>query len=326
MNKTITFALWLSALLCGCSSSGTSTPEGAGGASGQAGAGTDEAGGNQGGADARTLMGTITLSLKRANEATGAKAFSVAGGTIYDGPMPNALPLKLALEEAGCQLLKPKVPFCNEGCGGDAVCVDDDTCLAYPKAQDVGLLQLRGVGAEPISLEPFAPSFAYQSAALPHPPCTEGDAVDLQADGFAASTSCIAPLVLSSTDFVVKRDQAVSLRWEAPREEGATRVLIKLDVSHHGGKKGEIDCDVADTGQFEIPESLVTALVDLGLAGFPTIVLTRVSSAASSEEPAIKLEMSSGIELAVDTGIVSCTDDTECPTEQLCNMDKLVCE
>jgi hypothetical protein len=312
-------------LLTGCSSS-PSAPEALGGAGGAGEAGATGTSGASGASGALPLTGTITLSLKAANEATMAKAFSVAGGTVYDGPVPEAFPLAVALEEPGCQLLKPKLPFCSNGCGGDAACVDDETCAAYPKAQNVGVLQLEGLGDALVTMDPFPPSFAYQSQALPHPPCVEGESVHLSADGFGASTTCIAPLVVSSTDFAVERGEALQLNWEAPVRADQTRLLIKLDVSHHGGKKGEVDCDVPDTGSFEIPANLVTALVELGLAGYPTIVLTRVAAASSPEQPALHFAISSGIEREVDTGVTSCTEDAQCPTGRPCNTDKLVCE
>jgi len=315
--------LLATSLLAGCSSSSSATPEGLGGASAGGEAGSTS---NAGASGSLPLTGTIRLSLKAANETTMAKAFSVAGGTVYDGPVPEAFPLAVALEEPGCRLLKPKLPFCSSGCGGDAACVDDETCAAYPKAQNVGILRLEGLGSAPVTMDPFPPSFAYQSQALPHPPCVEGESVRLSADGFGVATPCIAPLIVVNTDFAVTRGQPLELGWEAPTQADQTRLLIKLDVSHHGGKKGEIDCDVPDTGMFEIPASLVTALVDLGLAGYPTIVLTRSASASSSDQPAVNFAVSSGIEREVDTGITSCTEDAHCPTEQRCNTDKLVCE
>lgn len=326
--------LLAASLAVGCSSQ-SRTPDGASGAgavaeagaSGDAGAaGEASSTGNAGASGSPPLTGTITLSLRAANETTMAKAFSVAGGTVYDGPVPEAFPLSVSLEEAGCKLLEPKLPFCSNGCGGDAACVDDETCAAYPKAQDVGILRLEGLGSEPVTMEPFPPSFAYQSEVLPHPPCVEGESVRLSADDFSASSTCIAPLIVADPEFAVRRDEALELDWEAPAQADQARVLIKLDVSHHGGKKGEIDCNVPDTGNFEIPASLVTALVDLGLAGYPTIVLTRIASAASAEAPGVGFEISSSIELEVDTGISSCTEDAQCAMDQKCNMDKLICE
>jgi hypothetical protein len=324
MTPPFTRVFFAAALLIGCSSSGGAASTGDGGAGGSP---ETASAGSAGATSAPTLTGTFTLSLKDAVEATMTEAFSVAGGTVYDGAIPPVFPLVVEREEHDCQLLKPKIPFCSGGCGGDAACVDDETCAPYPKAQNVGIVRLDGLGAAPVTMGPFPPSFAYQSSALAYPPCVEGDAVRLQADGFRVQAACVAPLVVPNTDVLtVNRGQAVKLAWEPPTYPYLTRLLIRLDVSHHGGKKGEIECDVPDNGGFEIPASLVTALVDLGLAGYPTIVLTRVASASSMEQPDVKFVVSSGVEREVDTGITSCTDDTTCPAGQLCNTDKLTCE
>jgi hypothetical protein len=61
------------------------------------------------------------------------------------------------------------------------------------------------------------------------------------------------------------------------------------------------------------------------VAGFPTISLTRVSRAAAPEAPGITLSVSSTAERLVDTGIVSCNTDAECPDELTCDSARLIC-
>lgn len=321
MRPPIWVALLAVSSLAACSPSedASPNPNAEGGAAG-------EAGSAAGAPSAPELNGTFTVALKPAVEQTMTAAFSVVSGTIYDGPVPQTFPLVVAQETSGCQLLVPKLPFCSNGCGGDAACVDDETCAAYPKAQDVGVVQLSGLGDPLVTLEPFPPSFNYQSVALPYPPCTEGEPVQLRTPGFDAEAPCIAPLVLTTNEFPVQRGKPLALTWEAPKQPEQTLLRVKLDVSHHGGKKGEIDCDVADNGAVEIPASLVTALVDLGLAGYPTIVLTRIASAASSKASNVRFQLISGSEQAVDTGVISCTDAAGCPSDQRCNPDNLTCE
>ena len=329
MMQSLARILVAASLLAGCSSEGSAANAGGGGggSTGAAGSAGTGASGSAGASGSRLLTGTFSVNLRPAVESTMTDAFSVAGGSVYDGPIPSILPLVIAQEEAGCQLLKPKIPFCAGGCGGEAACVANDICMPYPKPQNVGVVELEGLGSAPVAMDPFPPSFAYQSAALPYPPCAEGEAIRLRGDSFSAETRCIAPLIIATTDLIsVKRQQPVKLVWTASAQPDLARIQIRLDVSHHGGKKGELDCDVADTGAFDIPASLVTALIDLGLAGYPTIVVTRVLSAASPEEAAVRLVVSAGVEREVDTGIDSCTEDTDCAPEQLCNKDNLTCE
>jgi hypothetical protein len=116
----------------------------------------------------------------------------------------------------------------------------------------------------------------------------------------------------------VQAKQAVHLTWEAAAEGATSRIRIKLDVSHHGGSKGEIDCEVPDNGAFDIPEPLVTELLGLGLAGFPTINLNRIAVGTDANNPHLSIALSSDITRAVDTGVVSCLDASSCPDGQMC--------
>ena len=91
----------------------------------------------------------------------------------------------------------------------------------------------------------------------------------------------------------------MSLSW-VPAPSGSARLQIKLDISHHGGSKGKIECDVADSGSFEIPAALITDLVALGVAGYPTIQVARATSGrASIAAGPIELLVFSGTERPV---------------------------
>jgi hypothetical protein len=77
---------------------------------------------------------------------------------------------------------------------------------------------------------------------------------------------------------------------------------------------------VPDTGSFEIPEPLVTKLVGLGLAGYPTIKVNRVAVGVDASNPEVSLLLSSSLTRAVDTGVISYQDDVECPDGQTCQL------
>jgi hypothetical protein len=273
------------------------------------------------------LRGTFLVSFVEAAAVSMTPAFAVVSGKIYDGVVPPAQRLKLDRQEGACQLFKPDTPFCDPPCAGGAVCVDDGVCRAFPKLRSVGVVRVSGLGAEELALEPVVPASPdYQSAALPHPPCAEGDAVRLRADAFEIETTCIAPLELTSAAPIpVRRGQPVALAWKAPAD-AAGRVSVHLDVAHHGGKKGEIDCDVADTGAFELPAALVTALLDLGIAGGPTITVTRERRATAAAEPGVALAVSSSLERAVDTGFRDCSEAMPCPAGQTCDLGVYLCK
>jgi hypothetical protein len=177
-----------------------------------------------------------------------------------------------------------------------------------------------------LALEPTAPTVpSYQVVpTLPYPPCSEGAAVEAHADAFDLAATCISALeVTSAVPIAVMTGQPMHLAWKPPGAGSASRIQIELEISHHGGYRGEIDCDVPDTGAFDIPEPLVTGLVALGRAGYPTVKVARRSIGVASKQPQVKLILSSLSELEVDTGVISCGADSSppCPTGTTCQTD-----
>jgi hypothetical protein len=269
-------------------------------------------------------FGSITVNLREATETK--DAVGVVSGTVYDGPSPIDLWMESVLEAGECQLREPVHAFCDPPCESSSLCVQGGECMAYPRSQNAGAIEITGLD-QPVTLEPFPPSYFYQSDELSFPPCEQGALVRLAADDFEAETPCVAPLVVDAGDVpLVRREQPVTLTWQAPGDPGSARIQILLDISHHGGKKGDVVCSVPDTGRYEIPETLVTPLVDLGLAGYPSIILTRLSSAAASP-PAVAFSVASAVQRPVDTGVTSCLPNSadECPDGETCDPNSNLC-
>jgi hypothetical protein len=258
-------------------------------------------------------------------------------GTVYDGGSPSAIIWEQADSDGPCVLLTPRVPFCSTPCGGTAVCVEDDTCADYPVAQDVGTVAVSGVavsgGGSAFDMRLVAGNYQLPAGvSLEYPPFAEGGPVLLEVDGgaltgpFTLAAAGIAPLALSSTDLALAADTALALDWTPPAGDGDTRLRIKLDISHHGGTRGKIECDAPDSGALAIGAGLITQLLDLGAAGFPTIVLGRTAvGSAVIASGRVELRIASELEVAVDVpGVVSCTDTNQCPEGQTCQ-DDLTC-
>lgn len=260
-------------------------------------------------------------------------AYTSVIGTVSDGPTPNLVVWEKQDAAGSCQLLTPRVPFCDPACSGGAVCVEDGVCLAYPVKQSVGTVTVKGVrtqaGAAEFAMEPVAGNYQPVGIALAYPPFSEGDAVEVSAAGssfappFSLHASGISPFSLANATLPLERGQALVLSWTAPAHPALARVQVKLDISHHGGTKGMIVCEGDDAGSLEISAGLVTRLLDLGVAGFPTIVVSRVSADAT-KVPAGRIELlvTSQEEREVSiAGLVSCTDDSDCPQNQTCRSD-----
>jgi len=255
-------------------------------------------------------------------------------GKIYDGPTPQAIVWEPESTSGNCTLYKPRVPFCEESCGGSAVCVEDDVCMNYPKSLSAGTITVKGIetsdGKTEFTMSPISNN--YQSADThPYPAFDEGGSIELTADGdtvkkFTLTSFGIAPFVLLNETIPLKEDSPLTLSWEEPSVSDQTKVHIRLDISHHGGSKGKIECVTLDSGSLEISSDLLEELLNLGVAGFPTIIVSRMAVGNyQSEYGIINLSVSSEVEKEVlIDGLTSCTDDEDCADGETCQ-DDLTC-
>ncbi len=304
---------------------------GASGGSDTGGSGGNADGGHaMGGGDPNILVGAFQVALKKPTDEAG---FTSIAGRLFDGPSPANIGWEPGSEVDGCQLFEPRVPFCSPSCGGSAVCVEDDTCQDYPAAHSAGVVSVTGIrteaGENTFEMSPIAENYqAPAGTTLAYPPFDEGDVVTLSAAGdyfaaFEIEARGIAPLSLSTDDAIALDESAGAvLAWSAPAD-ATTSVHVKLDISHHGGSKGKIECDVPDTGAVTIAPSLISELLGLGVSGYPTVVVSRENiGSAIIESGRVDLVISSSVERAVAIeGLTSCTGDADCPDGQTCQVD-----
>lgn len=296
---------------------GAGTRAGSGGASGAAPSGDVE------------LYGAFNVTLVPAMEDTMSAAMTSIIGRVRDGVTPDPSVWKLEQEQDGCKLYVPVAALCTPSCGSAAVCGADNTCIPYPKSTTVGTVTLTGIGADPITMDPIADNYQPKAgSSVPYPPCSEGAMVGLKADGgshagFEIAATCIAPLVFAGP-ILYERGKPLRATWTAPAKLTENGIAVKLDLSHHGGSKGKIECEIADDGSFEVAPAMIDALVDLGVAGFPTISLTRKSVAAASGKAShVTLNITSPQEQPIEIpGLTSCSEDKDCPMGKTCQADR----
>lgn len=283
------------------------------------------------------LLGTFRVQLVA--QAGDTPAYTSVLGKIYDGPQPEAVIWTADTTDGSCTLLTPHVPFCSPACGSTAACVADNTCHPYPISQDVGSVRLKGAattsGKTEIELSAVANS--YQPAAgtiLAYPPFEEGAAVEVTASGsaftrgFTLRAPGVAPLDLAGAAALgLAGGQPLALSWAAPGAGAAARIALKLDISHHGGSKGKIECDADDTGALTIGAAMVDRLLALGAAGYPTIIVARQAVGHSAVATGhADLILSSEVEAPISVpGVISCTSDDQCTPPATCQND-LTCK
>jgi hypothetical protein len=219
--------------------------------------------------------------------------------------------------------------LCQPACGSSAVCVSSNNCVPYATAQTAGSVTVKGLGTADITMEARANNYQLPAGTtLPYPPCTPGSKISLAADGgghgaLALEASCIAPLEAPPTVKITK-GQPLALRWTAPGATGS-RIHVLLDISQHGTSKGKIECETDDDGMLDVPAKLSDALLALGFSGFPTVLMTRENESAPASGGVV-LNVSAPYRAAIQIdGLVSCTEDTDCPSGQKCAVD-LKCE
>lgn len=323
----------------GGASSGGSGGGSAGSTSGGAGSSSD-AGGT---GDPNVTIGAFTVEMVAAVAASEdtpeTPAFTSLIGKVSSGATPQPVVWEQMDQVGDCVLSVPRVPFCDPACSGGAVCVEDDTCGAYPQGLDAGTITIGGVstedGASEVSMTPLRPSNVYQpvGTTLSYPPFADGDSLNLSASGgdtaaFDIDAQGIAPLEMITPDGVpFARDQAVVLEWVPGDADTAARIVVAVDISHHGGQTGQIDCDTSDSGSLEIDASLVTQLIDLNYAGFPELKVTRIATGSTViDQGRVELRAVSSAVLPIEIeGLTSCMNvdsSEECPEGQVCREDR----
>jgi hypothetical protein len=328
-------AIGLFAVGLGCSSGSDGKVSGGTGGVGTGGAaaGTGGSGGSGGGGgtaaaltykpcDQAMRAGTFTIDLKR-NE--GSQPFTAFQGGVKNGIDPERVWQQLA-QEGDCRLLVGRMLVCNTPCTGGKICAGSNMCVDEPTTQDTGTATISGLGAAKTFM--FLPGQGYYGTwplETPFPPFAQEVEIKLQttAGKYGALSLAgrgITPLEFAGTGLNVARNQPLPVTWTPPARPGSARIHLGLDIAHHGGISARIECDVADTGSTTISASLVNQLMDRGLAGWPTLALTRqTADSVNVASGCVEFQVASSQERPVQVeGVTSCNDDRPCPGGKVC--------
>ncbi|MDC0706938.1 hypothetical protein POL68_00480 [Stigmatella sp. ncwal1] len=249
-------------------------------------------------------------------------------GRVLNGVVPSNV-RQVEAQEGPCRLLRGRSLFCNPACGASQTCGEDGVCIPYPTPQDVGTVQIRGLKAA-LSLTPNSAKFYFNGgSSLPHPGFDAGAALTLEARGaevpaFSLRGRGIQALAVPDAPITVERGKTVAVSWTPPSDPGAARIQIVMDLAHHGGIAASLECDaVPDSGSYVIPAGLITKLLDVGVAGFPKITISRrTADSTDTSAGCVELLVLSQTERELTLpGLVSCSSDEDCPTGQSCQSD-----
>jgi hypothetical protein len=327
-------------LLWSCSSDSPKEDDGSGAAASSAGTGGSSAqsgSSSQGGSSSAAgggptgTVGTFSVVLNPAIDETG--PYTSVFGTVYGGPYPTDVIETTVAENDACTVYKFSRHSCT-GCSTSQTCTGTDVCTDKPSLVSVGEVKLTGVGGSQVKLSAVNNNYQY-AGDLAYPGFAEGDEVTLTAAGdhypaFSVTAQGVAPVELSESTYALSSGSPLTLEWTAG--DGTADIEVELNLSKHGGSAGYLKCAVDDSGSLTIPADLITALVDLGVAGFPQLTVRRSSHAeAQVGSAAVALQV---VALAVPTleieGVCSCFNASECgscddTTKTSCDSAKKLC-
>ncbi|MDJ0761817.1 MAG: hypothetical protein QNJ97_02415 [Myxococcota bacterium] len=259
------------------------------------------------------------------------ESYTGVQGRVLDGVVPTDIP-NIVEEMGACRLLEQPNYICDPACEAGEVCNSQGMCIPYPAGRDMGTVTVTGMKTT-VTMSATAPTFFYTNpGSLPHPGYAEGanitlDATGSEEDPFVLRGQGVGFLSILTESFYIKKDTPIEVAWALPAVPlGTARVRITLNLNNHGVSPKRIQCDTADTGSFSIPGDLITRLIDQGLSGFPTIGLSRHTADATQIAPGcVEFLVVSELSLPVEVeGVISCTDDGDCPQGQTCK-DDLTC-
>jgi hypothetical protein len=269
-----------------------------------------------------------TLRLERSSE------FIALSGSVVSDVVESASYTVVGME-AGCTLLKKKNPFCDPPCSGGMVCTVDSACAEQPLSVNLGTLRVDGLELSDAALEnvlttdPQPPGQNYSVVVEGDAPA--GASIRLSSSGgdrapLSLYATGLAPMVVTTENVTVEPNKPVKLAWEVPAK-GAALVRLTLNIDQHGNSPITLTCDVEDDGAHEIPASLVDALLESGVSGFPTAFVQRDSvDSLADDKGCIEFNMRDRAQRPVTVvGHTPCKNNTQCKNGQVCDVPTETC-
>ncbi len=258
-------------------------------------------------------------------------SYSAVYGEVSDGVVPNTVLTEVAVDGA-CRLMRTENPYCDPPCSAGETCDLDSTCIAYPSTQDLGTVSVSGL-VEAVAMEPVSPGFSYFDTSLPHPIYTDEQVIELTTSGatldpFVLHGVGFDVLTLDTASWTVAEHTSVPLAWAGAAKDTQTEVFVELNIDQHGTSPLTVWCVFEDTGSAEIPATVIDALLDAGVTGYPSGRVTRRTvDSTTAGDGCVDLTVASPVGASIDVaGYTPCTSDLDCPPNQSCNLALQVCE
>lgn len=252
-------------------------------------------------------------------------------GSVADGVVPISVLEEIA-QEGDCRVLRRNNPFCEDGCDPGETCDFDGECIPYPANQDLGKVSVKGLLA-PVKMDPVFPGNTYFDTQLPHPAYDDGAVVELSMPkgvygplelyGFG-----VEPLGGFASLWTVEAGKDLEVVWTAPAGEVRSEVALSINIDQHGTSPSTLHCAFEDDGTGTVPGSIIQALIDTGVTGFPSgTIQRRTVDSGAVGDGCMDFTITSLHTPDVDVeGFTPCVGDDDCPDGLDCNEELQICE
>lgn len=257
---------------------------------------------------------------------------SAVEGAVADSVVPADVLVEVAAE-GGCRMLRRDNPFCDPACDPGEACTFENTCVAWPANQDLGTVTIDGL-LEPVSMEPVFPGNLYYDTELPHPALLPGELVTLSMPGGVYGPIelygvGVEPLDATGLAWTLGAGTDLDLTWPAPGGPVVrSEIVVSLSIDQHGVSPSRLECALDDDGAAAVPATLIDALLNAGVTGFPAATITRrTADRAPAGAGCLDFEVASPRVVPVTVeGHTPCVTDNECPDGQTCDEEMQTCE
>lgn len=258
--------------------------------------------------------------------------FGFIDGSVLLGVIPATIPEPVDIQ-GDCSLDRKLNPFCDPACPGGETCDLDGTCIPFPATQDLGTLEFAGTNPA-VRIEPFIPGFSYSNTQVDNPPVDADVLMEMRMPNtpwgsLTLHAVGVQPLVTSGETLVVSTEEDLAVTWTAATGLGRSRVRLDINIDQHGNSPVLLSCDFDDDGTGTVPATLLDQLVNFGVSGFPSALVTRYTAdqAVVGDDGCMELAVTSArtMDVRVD-GFTPCNGPGQCPEGQECNLPLEICE
>jgi hypothetical protein len=251
--------------------------------------------------------------------------YTAIDGSVLSGVDPSTV-RDVALVEGDCMLLRRPDLICNPPCQSGETCTPEEICVDMPESQDVGIAVFQGL-VKTVYVAPVTPGNTYFYTKLRNPGFESGKVVNLTTTGgFLDPMELygigLEPLYPPENTWMLEEGTPLTIDWTPPPEGARSTLRVTINIDVHGLTPYDLVCELPDTGIATVPSSVIDALIENGVTGFPSAKAIRYTvDSIDGELGCVEFQVTSVAIAAVDVaGFIPCSQTVPCPNGYYCDL------